>query len=225
MKIIITAATEFEVEQAKIKIKSTKKLDISFVVTGIGILATAVNLSKIIYEQKPDFIIQAGIAGCFDENIELGKVVIIEKEFLGDLGVAENKKWIDVFDLKLIKPSQKPFTKKAIINKQIKLYNLLDLPIVNAVTVNQITTQQQHVNQLIKKYKPTIESMEGAALHYVCNSYNIPYLQIRTISNYVAERDKTKWKIKLAIDNLTLALKKVANHFASSPPEKTYRFS
>ncbi|MFY7964636.1 MAG: futalosine hydrolase [Chitinophagaceae bacterium] len=209
MKIIITSATEFETEEAKKKIKSTKKIDISFSVTGIGMLATAVNLTKIIYEQKPDLMIQAGIAGCFDEDIELGKVVLIEKEFLGDLGVEENSKWIDVFDLKLIEASQKPFNKKAIINKRIKQYNWGNLPIVNAVTVNQITTQPQHINQLIKKYKPTIESMEGAALHYVCNSFNIPYLQIRSISNYIGERDKTKWKMKLAINNLNKGIREV----------------
>ena len=66
MKIIITSATEFEVTIAKNKIKSSKNVDVLFSVTGIGMLATAVNLSKIIYEHQPDFIIQAGIAGCFD---------------------------------------------------------------------------------------------------------------------------------------------------------------
>ena len=44
--------------------------------------------------------------------------------------------------------------------------------------------------------------MEGAALHYVCLHQNIPFIQLRAISNYVGERDKTKWKIDLAISNL-----------------------
>ncbi len=207
MKIIITSATEFEVALAKQKIKSTKGVDISFVVTGVGMLATAINLSKIIYEQTPDFIIQAGIAGCFDASIPLGKTMLVEEEFLGDLGVNENGKWKDIFDLGLIKSNTKPFKKKGIINLQTKLYNHLNLSIIKSVTVNQISTDENHIKQLVKKYNPTIETMEGAALHYVCNLYKIPYLQIRSISNYIGERDKSKWKIKLAIDNLAQTLK------------------
>jgi futalosine hydrolase len=202
MKIIISSATEFEVAVSNQKIKSKKGVDISFVVTGIGMLATAINLSKIIYEQQPDFIIQVGIAGCFDVSIPLGKTVLVEEEFLGDLGVNENGKWKDVFDLGLTKSSTKPFKKKAIINAKVKELNCLDLQIVNSVTVNQISTDKTHIQHLIKKYNPCIETMEGAALHYVCNLHKIPYLQIRSISNYIGERDKAKWKIKLAIDNL-----------------------
>lgn len=58
------------------------------------------------------------------------------------------------------------------------------------------------MQQLIKKYDPTIESMEGAALHYVCREFNIPFIQLRAISNYVGERDKSNWKIQEAIENL-----------------------
>ena len=44
--------------------------------------------------------------------------------------------------------------------------------------------------------------MEGAALHYICLQDEISFVQIRTVSNYVGERDKTKWKIKEAFENL-----------------------
>jgi futalosine hydrolase len=75
------------------------------------------------------------------------------------------------------------------------------LPAVTALTVNEITTRKERIAQLINLYNPTIESMEGAALHYVCNDLNIPYLQIRGLSNYIGERDKSKWKIKEAVEN------------------------
>ncbi len=53
---------------------------------------------------------------------------------------------------------------------------------------------------------PVVESMEGAALHYVCLMENIPFLQIRTVSNLMGERDKTRWKIKEAIKSLNESL-------------------
>jgi futalosine hydrolase len=40
-----------------------------------GMLANAVALTKLMYEEKPDLILQVGIAGCFDTNIMLGNVV------------------------------------------------------------------------------------------------------------------------------------------------------
>jgi len=48
--------------------------------------------------------------------------------------------------------------------------------------------------------------MEGAALHYVCNDLQVPYIQLRTISNMVGERDKTRWKMKEALLGLNNTL-------------------
>jgi futalosine hydrolase len=44
--------------------------------------------------------------------------------------------------------------------------------------------------------------MEGAAFHYVCLMEQVPFIQFRAVSNYVAQRDKTKWKLKQAIQTL-----------------------
>ena len=209
MKIIIISATDFEIKEAFGKLQSTKNKEIKFYTTGVGMLATTVNLCRIIYEEKPTLIIQAGIAGCFNTNEKLGKVYVVSKEFLGDLGVEENNLWKDVFDLKLIKQNQKPFTKKSLINKNVHQLNTIDLEIVSAVTVNQITTNLHHINQLKNKYNPILESMEGAALHYVGNSFQIPYIQIRSTSNYIGERNKANWKIELAIKNLNTQLTKL----------------
>ena len=38
---------------------------------------------------------------------------------------------------------------------------------------------------------------------------NIPFLQMRSISNKVGERDKNKWKIKEAVENLNIELIKL----------------
>jgi futalosine hydrolase len=74
--------------------------------------------------------------------------------------------------------------------------------------VNEITTRKERIEQLIKKYEPVTESMEGAALHYTCRSTNTPFLQMRCLSNYISERDKSKWMIKESLENLNSALLK-----------------
>jgi len=53
---------------------------------------------------------------------------------------------------------------------------------------------------------PVVESMEGGGLHYVCLQEHIPFLQLRSVSNAIGERDKTKWDIKAAITNLNTRL-------------------
>ncbi|CAN5703879.1 hypothetical protein BH10BAC2_BH10BAC2_42760 [soil metagenome] len=207
MRVFITAATIEEWMPAFLEIDTlytseSNRLKVMFHQGGVGMLANAVAITKLIYEEKPDLIMQVGIAGCFDKNIMLGNVVVIKEEVLGNTGVEEDGKWKDIFDLKLEKPGYPPFEKKRLPNQHLDKYNLLKLDEVIAVTVNEVTTKDDRIQQLVKKYNPLIESMEGAALHYVCREMNVPFVQMRSISNYIGERDKTKWEIKLAIDNL-----------------------
>jgi futalosine hydrolase len=207
MKIVITAATTGEWMPAFLKIdqlytSESKRLKVSFHQSGVGMLSTAVALTKLVYEEKPDLIVQVGIAGTFDAKIELGNVLVITDDMVGDLGVMEDGKWKDIFDMKLEKSNYPPYEKKRLPNTWLAQFNVLKLEEANAITINEISTDEEHIHQLIKKYNPVIESMEGAALHYVCREMNIPFLQIRAVSNYVGERDKTKWQMKLAIDNL-----------------------
>ncbi|HEV8505478.1 MAG TPA: futalosine hydrolase, partial [Chitinophagaceae bacterium] len=82
----------------------------------------------------------------------------------------------------------------------------LKLKKVNAISVNEITTSRQRVTFYEKSFKPAIESMEGAALHYTCLMEKVPFIQLRSISNYIAERNKTKWDMKRSISNLNKAL-------------------
>jgi len=207
MRVVITAATVGEWMPTFIQLDGlytgeSERLKVQFYQSGVGMLASAVAFIRLALEDKPDLIIQIGIAGCFNKRIPLGKVVIVKDEILGDLGVEEQGVWKDIFDLKLEKSSYHPFEKRSLPNPWLNKFNLLNLQEVNAITVNEITTQQSRIDQLVKKYKPTLESMEGAALHYVCREMNIPFIQLRAISNYIGERDKANWKMKESIDVL-----------------------
>ena len=204
MKVLIVSATEMEVTTARQHLNALP--NISFHITGVGILSAAVSLTKLVLLHKPELIIQVGIAGCFDSSIDLGKVVLVKEETLGDTGVEENGEWKDLFKTKFIAPDDAPFTNGRLVNKHLSNYNPSQLPEVTALTVNEITTRKERIAQLKSLYNPTIESMEGAALHYVCNDLNIPYLQIRGLSNYIGERDKAKWLIKEAVENANKVL-------------------
>lgn len=207
MRIIITAATTGEWMPAFAELdnrlaENSIRFKPVFHQSGVGMLASAVSLTQAILTEKPDLVIQVGIAGCFDSNLPLGTVVVVNNEQLGDTGVLEDGKWKDIFDLKLEKSSYHPYEKRKLPNPWLKQYNLLQLPEVDAITINRITTGTDEIARLQKKYAPVIESMEGAALHYVCRETQTPFLQIRAISNYIGERDKSKWLIGESIATL-----------------------
>ena len=207
MRVVITAATVSEWMPAFIQLDGlytgeSERLKVQFYQSGVGMLSSAVAFTRLALEDKPDLVIQIGIAGCFNKRIPLGKVVAVKDETLGNVGVEEQGVWKDIFDLKLEKGSYHPFEKRSLPNPWLNKFNLLNLQEVNAITVNEITTHQLRIDQLTKKYKPTLESMEGAALHYVYREMNIPFVQIRAISNYIGERDKANWKMKESIDIL-----------------------
>lgn len=213
MRIIITSATVGEWMTGFLNMNTlytgeSQRLKVRFHQSGVGMLASAVSLTRLVSEEKPDLIIQAGVAGSFDPKLTLGKVVAIKEEILGDMGVEEDGKWKDLFDLKLEKSSYHPFEKRKLPNPWLNTYNLLKLPELTGITVNEISTRQEKIEQLLKKYNPSVESMEGAALHFVCREATIPFIQIRAISNYVGERNKANWKMKEAIDALNDVLVK-----------------
>ncbi|MBV9960631.1 MAG: futalosine hydrolase [Parafilimonas sp.] len=213
MRVFITAATVGEwmpcfANIDKFYTEKSKRFKINFHQSGVGMLASTFSLTKLVMEEKPDLVLQVGIAGCFDDSVELGKAVVINKEIDGNSGVEENGKWHDLFNLKLERANYPPFEKKMLPNPHIDKLNLLKLKAVTGITVNEISTRKERIKQLEKKYEPVTESMEGAALHYVCRNTNTSFLQLRTISNYVGERDKSKWMMKEALMNLNATLLK-----------------
>jgi futalosine hydrolase len=84
-----------------------------------------------------------------------------------------------------------------------KIANDLSIPIVNGVTNNTVSGEEELIKRMMNKFSPDIETMEGAAFFYVCLMENVPFAEIRSISNMVAPRDKSKWNIPLAIKNLS----------------------
>ncbi|MCH5683848.1 hypothetical protein LWM68_06000 [Niabella sp. W65] len=92
--------------------------------------------------------IQAGIGGCFDKNISLGKVVTVSQELFGDIGVLEQGKWRSVFDMGFAKPDQKPFKNGVLKNPYKKMLTRAGLDSVAGVTINEISTNKARISLL-----------------------------------------------------------------------------
>jgi len=205
MNILLIAATAKEItpflEHYRSSVK-TEFLDIDVLITGIGLTSTTYHLTKQLQLKKPGMVIQAGVAGCFDKQTPLGTVVKIKQDAIADESVVELKKLKTLFDLQLLQTSQFPFKNGWLENPGNVLFKKTKLKMVKGISVNQITTSKQMITFYKSRFNPVIESMEGAALHYVCLMENIPFLQLRSISNYIGERNKKNWNMNESIMNL-----------------------
>ncbi|HEX6171908.1 MAG TPA: futalosine hydrolase, partial [Chitinophagaceae bacterium] len=163
--------------------------------------------------KKYDLVIQAGVAGSFDLGIPLGAVVAIKQDTIADQSVVELKKLRTLFDLKLVPQDQYPYKRGWLINPNKEVLKKIKLKIVKGISVNQISTSKQMIKFYRNVFDPATESMEGAALHYVCLRENVPFLQIRSISNYIGERNKKKWNMMASLNNLNNSLVTIINNY------------
>ena len=202
MHILLAAATIVEI-QPTVDYLATRQSHphVSTLITGVGCLSTTWSLMRQVEKDPPDLIIQAGIGGSFTGR-RPGEVFAVFDETPADLGVWEDGRFRTLFDLRLADPDEAPFSNGRLLNPHKPLLALSGLEAVSSVTVNEISTNPDRIKGYRQYTSATLESMEGAALHYVCLQERIAFLQIRSVSNDVGIRDKSKWNIPLAIRQL-----------------------
>ncbi len=214
MNILIVSATILESEnlikllglkQVKDNLynkKIDKKNTCSLLISGIGLSFTTYALSKTVFDNKYDLVINTGIAGSFNRKLKIGDVVQVVSERFADIGFRDKTGFIDIFEAGFLNANEYPFENAELKSSNIENPILKKIKQVKGISVNTTSGNKNEIIQLQKKYNADIESMEGAAVFYVCHKENIPVLEIRSISNYVEERDKSKWNIPLAIKKL-----------------------
>lgn len=212
MKILIAAATEAEIQPFIDHVKKDWKQSgdafihkdhlLRICVTGVGMMATSYALTKALQADKYDFALQAGIAGSFDRDIDLAQIVLVQSEQLGDLGAEDREKFIDITELGFLDPNAYPFNEGKLdcpLHDIPFAYRLLT---VSGLTINTGSGHEPTIRRRNDSYGCQTESMEGAAFHYICLMEKIPFAQVRSISNYIEPRDRSKWKIKDAVVSL-----------------------
>ncbi|MBI5373127.1 MAG: futalosine hydrolase [Sphingobacteriales bacterium] len=209
MNCLIVAATPIEISPFLNQLRngSLQQLPVEtdILITGIGLTATTYSLSRQLLLKKPGLVIQAGVGGCFDRSIPTGTVLAIKQETIADQSVVELNKLKTLFDLELVPQNQYPYSKGWLLNKH-EVLKKVKLRKVRGISVNEITTDIKKVKFYQEHFSPVVESMEGAALHYACLMEKIPFVQIRAVSNYIAERNKKNWNMKESVINLNTEL-------------------
>jgi futalosine hydrolase len=210
---LVVAATAKEISPFINLARAGQFTSTDILISGIGLAASTYHLTRQLALKRYDLVIQAGVAGCFDPAIKPGEVLAVERDTIADQSVVELQKLKTLFDLKLVPQDQYPYKKGWLINPGKDFMKRAKLKMVRGVTVNQISTSKQMIKFYRDTFDPVIESMEGAALHYVCLMEKVPFLQIRSISNYIGERNKKKWNMMDSVVNLNVELVRIIKMF------------
>lgn len=220
MNITLVSATPFEIAPVIQWLESISPSDvnnkftlgnhqISVLVTGVGPIATTWKLAGYLSGNKPDLLINAGIAGAYDRSLAYGDVVLVGEEQLADLGAEESDgSLISLFDMNLLDPHEFPYRDGRLVNPDLEHTHFLRH--VRGLTVSRATGSEPTIKALINKYPDAqVESMEGAAVFYCCLLSGIRFLEIRSVSNYVEPRNRAGWNIPLAVSSLNEVLKEL----------------
>lgn len=164
-------------------------------ITGVGQFMMGFALPRYTYIKEVDIAINAGISGAFDRNLSIGQVVEVIEDRFADLGIEEaNGSFTDVYEMKLSEPNLYPLKNGQLVSK-----TLTNLPSVTGITVNKVHGTDDSAAKIYSKYRPQVESMEGAAFMYACQALDVDHIQVKAISNYVENRDKSRWDISIAV--------------------------
>lgn len=210
MKITIVAATHQEI--AHLVEKFGLKTDyngfygsvgnhvIKILITGIGMPNTIFHLTRLLENSTFDFIINAGIAGSYNDKIKIGDVVNVMYDCFADIGYDDDKEFIPFMKTDLAGQNEFPFSNGWLNNP----FEMIELryPQVRGITVNRVNGNEETIRQMKQIYHPDVETMEGAAVAFCCLQYHVNFIQLRAVSNKVEKRNKENWNIPLAIDNL-----------------------
>ena len=206
---LIVAATEDEIKPFVQLADKMKQLE--FLVTGVGPLASAVKLTRYLSTNSSQLsgVLNIGVGGAYpDSGLDILDICIAGQEVLGDLGICMQDEIID-FDSAKFFVAKKISMESPLLSSVEKILktNFLSYSIVNFVTVNCCSGTEERGAYLQSRYQAACENMEGAAVAFACQEFQVPCVEIRCISNNVEDRNVDNWQLADACDKVcTIAL-------------------
>ena len=216
--ILLVFATDKEREAAlkgssRYRAVSGKKWfgrDIRVETVGVGPVSAGLNLGMLLgrYPETTG-VICLGIAGTFSLNrYPLGATCVMTSETWPEYGlVGPDRVHPERIGFPLGEQDGRPIwdTVSLAPDRSAQMMHLsLDpsWPRTSGLTVAGVSATPARAAFMRRTYRPGVENMEGFSLALGCHVQNIPFLEIRTISNLVGSREREHWRIGYALKRL-----------------------
>lgn len=162
--------------------------DVVLLKSGIGKVNAAMSTSILLNEYKPDVVINTGSAGGYDENLEVGAIVISDEVRHHDVDAT-------IFGYEMGQVPQMPASFKS----DEQLMKLAEEAVAeigeHQFAVGLITTGDSFMNdpvrvEKVRGYFPTMKAveMEAAAVAQVCYQFGTPFVVIRALSDIAGKQ-------------------------------------
>jgi futalosine hydrolase len=187
--------------------------EIDVLTNGVGMVATAAWCSRVLARRDYGMALNVGVCGSFDAAIPAGSVVQVVTEQLPEMGAEDDEAFLTLQELRLLGDQEFPFQAGRLTNPGAPDNSALaNLPRVDGITVNTVHGNERSIAMVRHRSKPQVESMEGAAFMYTCLIHQIPFAEVRAVSNVVEKRNRAAWKIAEAIANLNETALRIIDH-------------
>lgn len=173
---------------------------------GVGKTNAAHGATLLLEKFAPNLMLLIGCGGAYQKSgLVPGDLTMADEEIFGDEGVITTQGWRSMSFLKLpllCKGNQTYYNSFKIdrnnLNRAKKILRKFSTKIGAFITVSEISGTRQKAEEMEKRFHGVCENMEGAAVAQLCTLYNVPFLEIRGISNLVKERRKEEWDLSAA---------------------------
>ncbi len=176
--------------------------EIDVLLTGVGMVAASAWTSRALSERSFDVALNVGICGSFDAAFTPGSVVNVVTDRIAELGAEDGDEFLPVQALDLRDPGRDGPPAACVHARLPDNAVLTALPPASAITVNTVHGNGRSIAEVVARFHPQVESMEGAGFMFACAIHGMRFAQVRSVSNMVERRNRRAWKIPEAIEAL-----------------------
>lgn len=181
---------------------------------GVGKTAAAMHLTALLRSATDvRAVLLFGVAGAYPDRhrsspgpVRRGGLCVVGSDRFGDEGVDTPGGFQDLRALHL--GDSGPFPASPRMAQQAAA--LLSVPVVRGVTVSTCSGTEAGSQRMWQRCQADVETMEGAAVAYVCRQFELPLLHVRAISNWTGDRDRGDWNLGVAVDAAQQAVRRLA---------------
>ncbi|UTR13297.1 futalosine hydrolase [Salipaludibacillus sp. LMS25] len=202
--VLIVTSVDAEKTAILSGIQDRQTLEIDVHTVGVGSVAAAVNTANLLAKHSYDMVINMGVAGGFPSKAEIGDAVIATDITAADLGAESDDGFKPIEELgfgQSVLRSDNVLSER--LTQGLKARCTFSIHRGPVVTLSTVTGTAKTLTELEKRVQGVVaEAMEGFGVATAATSANIPFLEIRTISNMVGPRDKSAWRLDVALHSL-----------------------
>ena len=186
---------------------------------GMGKVNAAHGLTALLESREIGGVIGFGVGGAYaGSGLGVGDVALASRAVYGDEGVAVRegwlstegigiplverggRRWFNDFDLDAVRvESARRALEAAGIGVRVGPF----------VTLSNCSGTAARGDELAARFGGIVEGMEGAALAHVATLYEVPFLELRAVSNPVEDRDLSRWRLRDASEAAQRAVRVV----------------